>query len=147
MTGRKGKKRHMVLRIASGIIISYLAYCCLLFLLQRRVLFPRHAVGVPASPAANIPGLEVMWLHTSFGKVEAWFLPPESDKKGNPAPAVIFAHGNAELIDFWPQEFGNFASLGMGLLLVEYPGYGRSEGAPSQKTIEETFITAYDALV
>ena len=137
----------MVLRIVSGLIISYLVYCCLLFLLQRRVLFPRHAIGVPASSAADIPGLEEMWLHTSFGKVEAWFIPAESDNRGEPAPAVIFAHGNAELIDFWPQELSNFASLGMGLLLVEYPGYGRSQGAPSQKTIEETFTTAYDALV
>jgi pimeloyl-ACP methyl ester carboxylesterase len=137
----------MVLRIVSGLVISYLAYCCLLFLLQRRVLFPRHAIGVPASPAPNISGLEVIWLPTSFGKVEAWFLPPESEKEGDPAPAVIFAHGNAELIDFWPEEFANFASLGMGLLLVEYPGYGRSEGTPSQKTIEETFTTAYDTLI
>jgi pimeloyl-ACP methyl ester carboxylesterase len=147
VTGKKRKKHYMVLRIVSGLILSYLVYCCVLFLLQRRVLFPRHAIGVPASPAANIPGLEEMWLPARFGKVEAWFLPPKPDKKGGPAPAVIFAHGNAELIDFWPQEFSNFALLGMGLLLVEYPGYGRSEGAPSQKTIQETFTAAYDVLV
>ncbi len=34
----------------------------------------------------------------------------------------------------------------MGLLLVEYPGYGRSEGSPSQRAITETFVNAYDSL-
>jgi fermentation-respiration switch protein FrsA (DUF1100 family) len=36
--------------------------------------------------------------------------------------------------------------LGIGVLLVEYPGYGRSKGTPSQSSITETFVTAYDML-
>jgi hypothetical protein len=36
--------------------------------------------------------------------------------------------------------------MGVGLLLVEYPGYGRSAGSPSQESISETFIKAYDRL-
>jgi hypothetical protein len=36
--------------------------------------------------------------------------------------------------------------MGMGVLLVEYPGYGRSEGAPSQEKIAEVFRRAYDRL-
>ncbi len=59
---------------------------------------------------------------------------------------MIFAHGNGELIDFWLQELQTFNRLGMGALLVEYPGYGRSEGLPSQSSIEETFAAAYDVL-
>ncbi len=37
--------------------------------------------------------------------------------------------------------------MGIGLLLVEYPGYGRSTGTPSQQSITNTFVAAYDALV
>lgn len=131
-------------QIVLGGLLLYLAYCCLLFLLQRQMVFPRdqtrEALGAPQSP-----GLEVIWLDMPFGKVEAWFLPSKS--KGELAPAVIFAHGNVELIDLWPDELQGFTRLGMGVLLVEYPGYGRSEGSPSQKTITETFVTAYDTLV
>ena len=36
---------------------------------------------------------------------------------------------------------------GVHILLVEYPGYGRSAGNPSQETIEETFVAAYDWLL
>ena len=88
-----------------------------------------------------------MWLNTSHGRVEAWFLPPPLDDLAKPAPAIIFAHGNAELIDYWPQELRGFSSNGIGLLLVEYPGYGRSEGTPSQESIVETLMIAYDTLI
>ena len=35
----------------------------------------------------------------------------------------------------------------MAVLLVEYPGYGRSAGSPSQSSITEAFVAAYDALI
>ena len=60
---------------------------------------------------------------------------------------VIFAHGNGELIDYWPDELKKFNDFGLGVLLVEYPGYGRSDGTPTQKSISEAFEAAYDMLV
>ncbi|MFC1830199.1 alpha/beta hydrolase, partial [Thermodesulfobacteriota bacterium] len=101
---------------------------------------------VPSDVAKEISNLETIWLDTSFGRVETWFLPAVRQQDAKPAPAVIFAHGNGELIDFWPHELKKFTHLGLGVMLVEYPGYGRSEGAPSQRSIAETFITAYDRL-
>lgn len=108
-------------------------------------MFPRYQIRTTSEVKEDIPGLEKIWIDTSCGKVETWFLPP--DQVSAPAPAVIFAHGNAELIDFWPEEFRNLARLGIGVLLVEYPGYGRSEGTPSQQSITEAFVAAYDLLV
>lgn len=122
----------------------YLAYCGLLFLLQRQIMFPRSMIPQPAPSAQKLPGLEKIWLETGSGKVESWLLRPADGS--TPAPAVIFGHGNGELIDFWPDELKGFSQLGVALLLVEYPGYGRSAGAPSQASITETFVGAYDAL-
>ena len=60
----------------------------------------------------------------------------------------LFLHTvNGELIDFWPHELKKLNRLGIGVLLVEYPGYGRSNGSPSQKNITEAFTGAYDMLV
>ena len=103
-------------------------------------------IPLPAESAPSIPGMETIWLNTSFGNVEAWFLPPVTDRNLSPAPAVIFGHGNGEIIDYWPQELRVFSRMGIGLLLVEYPGYGRSEGSPSQNSITEAFVSAYDVL-
>lgn len=133
-----------VIKILTVTVGVYMAYCALLFFVQRQVIFPRYMIPTPAAADLKALGIERLWLEASFGKVEAWYLPPAAADK--PAPAVIFGHGNGELIDYWPNELGRFASMGLGLLLVEYPGYGRSAGAPSQESISQTFTLAYDLL-
>lgn len=134
-------------KIIPGIFFFYLAYCGLLFLIQRQVIFPRYMISGASEERIAIANLEQNWLHTSFGKVETWYLPPDGDAPRVQVPVIIFAHGNAELIDTALPEFRSITHLGIGLLLVEYPGYGRSEGAPSQTRITEVFIRAYDHLV
>jgi len=143
MLPSRTKVNRMVKAIAGAVLI-YAAYCVLLFFVQRQVIFPRYMIPTPPPPDFKTLRIEPWWLETSFGKVEAWYLPPAAAEK--PAPAVIFAHGNGELIDYWPNELGRFSEMGIGLLLVEYPGYGRSDGSPSQESIAETFTLAYDRL-
>ena len=133
----------------AGVAVFFCLYCIFIFLVQRSILFPRKQISIPspAEPSGNIAGLQKMWLKTASGQVEAWFTAPASDPKALPAPAVIFAHGNGELIDYWPEVLQDFSRMGIGLLLVEYPGYGRSSGTPTQDTIAQTFVAAYDTLV
>jgi len=139
------KVNRLVKVIVSAVLI-YAAYCLLLFLAQRQVIFPRYMIPSPAPMDLSAAGIEPAWLDTSFGKVEAWYIPPAAGVAGAPTPAVIFGHGNGELIDFWPEALKRFSAMGVGLLLVEYPGYGRSAGSPSQESISETFTRAYDKL-
>ena len=137
----------MLLKIIGWVLIFYCGYCIFLFLMQRSILFPRNQIPLPADTGIVFPGMEKIWLDTEFGKIETWYLPPDSGSRAGPAPAVIFGHGNGELIDFWPEALQNFNRMGIGLLLVEYPGYGRSSGTPSQKSITATFVAAYDTLL
>lgn len=135
-----------VLKILSGMLVCYMAYCVFLFFMQRQILFPRSLIPSPSQPAGVLSGIEEIWLDTPSGKVEAWFLSPALEPSSQPAPAVIFGHGNGELIDAWPQALKRFTEIGIGLLLVEYPGYGRSAGSPSQNSITDAFVAAYDIL-
>ena len=145
------------IKIATWAFLFYFAYCCLLFVLQRQIIFPRSQIPYPSGAEKVIPGLEKIWLTTPSGKVETWFMPPlninpsktipAKPAPAKPAPAVIFGHGNAELIDFCPEELKVFTRIGIGVLLIEYPGYGRSEGSPSQKSISHAFNAGYDYLV
>ena len=137
---------HILPEIIGWAFVFYCGYCILVFLVQRSILFPRNQIPYPTGTGIAIPGLEKIWLNTEYGKIEAWYLPPVSGPRARPAPAVIFGHGNGELIDFWPDALQHFNQMGIGLLLVEYPGYGRSSGTPSQKSITTTFVAAYDAL-
>lgn len=126
------------IRLLLGIGLLYVAYCGFLFLVQRHILFPGRSIPAPSS--APPPGVERLFP----GQVEAWWAPPPGSE---PAPAVIFAHGNAELIDHWPARLSPFRQMGMGVLLVEYPGFGRSGGKPTQRSVTEAFVQAYDMLV
>lgn len=130
---------HSVVRIAVVLAVAYAAYGALLFVLQRSVLFPGRRVDAdPPSPEPP-PGVQGVWLSTPAGRVEAWFVPGPAAK----SPAFLFAHGNAERIDDWPMSLSGAASLGASLLMVEYPGYGRSEGEPSEASIRDTMLAAH----
>jgi fermentation-respiration switch protein FrsA (DUF1100 family) len=132
--------------IVSGVFIIYMIYCCLLFFAQRSMLFPGAQVPAPPGGNGNVFGLEKLWLQVGSGRVEAWFLRPDPEYGGKPAPVIVFAHGNAELIDDWPDQLSALTRLGLGVFLVEYPGYGRSEGSPSEASIAETLTVAHDYL-
>lgn len=110
--------------------------------LQRAMLFPRDMVR-PDPAVLDTPDLERWWLETSEGRVEAFFLPGDGVGADAPGPAVIFAHGNAELIDLWPRMLAPYRRMGVSLVLAEYPGYGRSEGSPSEASIAETLAALH----
>lgn len=124
--------------------LGLLAYAIVMFVAQRRVVFP-GASREPLRAEATAPaGVTQVWLEPSFGRVEAWFFPAAGATAG---PTVVFAHGNGELIDDWQEEMTDLREEGLNALLVEFPGYGFSEGSPSREAIRETFTAAYDWLV
>jgi hypothetical protein len=128
------------------VVVGYVAWATLLFVMQRSMMFPGAGVAggggrVGAPPPA---GVEQVWIDTPAGAVEAWFL--RADGSGT-SPAVIFAHGNAELIDYALQDARDLRDIGLSVLLVEYPGYGRSAGRPARRSIGDVFLAAYDQLV
>lgn len=127
-------------------VLLYVLYCAVLFAVQRQMIFPRGLVAHDQNGPRDDFHIEVIKLEAGGGIVESWYLPPVSAAGSTRSPALIFAHGNAELIDFCVVEMQPFAALGIGVLLVEYPGYGRSSGSPSQETITATFKAAYDVL-
>ena len=135
-------KLFTVIALALGGLALYSAYLGILYFAQRPLLFPRPSV-VPEIAVDD--DREVTWLSTSSGKVESWYYPPRahdviaSAHAEAGAPAVILAHGNAELIDTFSREFSGFRDLGMAVLVVEYPGYGRSQGSPTQQSVAEAF--------
>jgi fermentation-respiration switch protein FrsA (DUF1100 family) len=126
--------------IAIAVVAVVVAYWMFLFFIQRSMLFPMP----PASMGMPRPeGVAQVWLSTASGKVEAWYLPAAGATNAR-APLLMFTHGNGELIDFWPAEFDEPRRWGIGVLLVEYPGYGRSEGRPSERSITDAMVAAYE---
>ncbi len=125
---------HTLLRIATLLAIVYGCYGALIFVGQRWFIYPGRAIRVAPQPP-SVAGLEVLWLENGTSRVEAWFLPATTPGERKRQPVVLFFHGNGEVIDFLPEQVAALRQLGLAVLLVEYPGYGRSGGSPSEKSI------------
>jgi fermentation-respiration switch protein FrsA (DUF1100 family) len=133
--------RGSLLAAAAIALVAVLAYWALLFLAQRWVLFPAPFAAGGVQPGG--PGVERTWLERPGLRAEAWLLPARRAPSGG-APLLVFAHGNGELIDHWAQELETAREWGLAVLLVEYPGYGRSAGTPSQDSITHALVAAHD---
>jgi fermentation-respiration switch protein FrsA (DUF1100 family) len=123
----------------------YAVFLCALYFNQDSIIFPGAKNRVdPAPPLTK--GSEVLRISTSEWNVDAIFLPATSSGEGVSKPLMIFGHGNGEVIDYWITAFEGFRQRGIGVLLVEYPGYGRSTGSPSEASIRAAMDAAYDRM-
>jgi pimeloyl-ACP methyl ester carboxylesterase len=137
------KLRNLLIAVATAAVAFYVAFLCGLFFIQGSIIYPGTKIAVaPAPPEGD--GIVPLRIATSQGTVEALFLPVPS--AGAQQPVVIFAHGNGEVIDYWVSALHGFQERGIGVLLVEYPGYGRSTGSPSERSIRAAMDAAYDRI-
>lgn len=138
----------VIWRVATVAFFAYAAYAVIFFFLQRHFIYPGASMKSSGNaPGRDLPFVEEVQLATSVGRIEAFFMAPADQGDAGPHPVIIFAHGNAELIEVWPGPLSSFRELGLSVLIVEYPGYGRSPGTPSQRAIMETMVAAHDWLV
>lgn len=109
--------------------------------LQKFITFPGAHPSVQQLSALAAAHGEAHWFEIDGARVEAWFLPAHSAGR---VPLFIHGHGNGELIDIQTKSVEALRAAGIGVMLVEYPGYGRSGGAPSEESVTSTFVAAYD---
>lgn len=136
-------RKRRVLVVTALVTVALLVAVGVTYWIQIRVTFPSPPASAGLPRAAAAAGGEVLWIETGDARVEAWLLPGAAQ---GPAPLLVYTHGNGELIDFWADEFGPVRAAGIHVLLVEYPGYGRSSGRPSERSITAALLAAYDRL-
>ena len=139
-----GPMRFLQVLLACAAVL-YLLYLTGLYFAQRSMSYPGARIRVSPEPAPA-RGLERSVLKTPLGDVETLFLPADASQAGKPQPAVVFGHGNGEVVDYWVSALDGFRDRGIGVLLVEYPGYGRSSGSTSEASIRAAMSAAYDHL-
>ena len=137
------RKRKWFLGAVMAAAVLYAGYLALLYFSQASILYPGTRDHVDTRfPAPD--GAEVFEIPVPSGTVEAVFLPASAHAGEGRQPLVIFGHGNGEVIDYWATALDGFRERGIGVLLVEYPGYGRSTGSPSEVAIRAAMAAAYD---
>ena len=131
------RRKRQCLLLAAILAGIYALYVTVMATQQDRIIFAGQ--GIPMTTDLREANTLAFYteLETSFGEVHACYL--ESEREFDDCPIVIVAHGNAETIGHWDVITEHLNQLGLSVLLVEYPGYGDSDGQPSKETISETF--------
>jgi len=114
---------------------AYAALCGAMYLLQDRMLFLPGIPGreVTATPAAIGLAFEDVTLTTADGvRLHGWWVPAPAVGNTGATRTLLHFHGNAGNIGHRLDLLQLFASLGVNVLMLDYRGYGRSEGAPSE---------------
>ena len=117
------------------LIAIWIVWVIVVWSVQHRIMFPTSMIDQGRVLDGPPDGVESIWIEQGNGiRVEAWFIAGRGSSADTPGPAVVFAHGNGELIDD-NLELSWLAQQGTSVLLVEYRGYGRSTGSPSQSAL------------
>jgi uncharacterized protein len=105
--------------------------------------FQQHFIYFPHSEIVSTPEVisldyEDLTLITSDGiEINAWWIPHQ-----NARATVLFLHGNAGNISHRLDSINIFHQLGLSVLIIDYRGYGKSTGKPTE---EGTYIDAETA--
>ena len=143
--------------IGKIVAIAYIASCILLFVLQTRFIFQPTA-SIQKTPDAFKITYEEVWLPITnksgkIDKLHGWWIPGNSPPqpplvRGEFKKVLLYLHGNGLNIGANINQSYRFRQLGFSVLLIDYRGYGRSQGSfPNESRVYEDAETAYNYLV
>lgn len=131
-------------KIAAGVAVGL---PLVVYLLQEQLIFYPQRLSEPrrAEIARRFPEVQEISLAGADGtRIHAWFVNSLSSQG---APLVVYFGGNAEEVSWMLEGVGDpriGATPGVAWLLVDYRGYGASEGKPSEAALVADALALYD---
>ncbi|TET14267.1 MAG: alpha/beta hydrolase [Actinobacteria bacterium] len=120
-----------------GVILLFLLFAVyavyLYFNQSKYVYFPTSDIAATPSDAGLF--YEDIMLKTSDGiNISGWYIPTENQRG-----TILFFHGNGGNISHRIEFIEMFYELNLSTFIIDYRGYGKSEGKPSE---EGTYLDA-----
>ena len=104
------------------------------------VFYPSKTISMTPK-VLHLP-FEDVFLDVEAGvKIHGWFI-----KSGDSKRTLLFFHGNAGNIGDRLGKIDLFHRLGLNVFIIDYRGYGKSSGKPTEKGIYADAKAAYDYL-
>lgn len=127
-----------VVRIALGVYVGMLL---LVYFMQANYLYypEREVTGNPAE--VNLAYRDVSLATEDGETIAGWFVPAADEAS---APVVLFFHGNAGNMGDRLMSLETFHALGLSVLIIDYRGYGRSTGKPTEKGTRLDALAAWE---
>ncbi len=126
-----------------SVAIAYAAVTALVFLFQSRLVFyPEIGREMVVSPQTYGLKFEPADIRTADGEtLSAWWVPADE-----PRGTMLFFHGNAGNISHRLDYLLLFNRMRFNTLIVDYRGYGKSTGSPSEEGTYRDAEAAWDYL-
>lgn len=102
------------------------------------LFYPRREIGVPHLP----PGVDAVRIPVADGIS----LGGKLFIAGPKAPLVLFFHGNGEIASDYDTIASFYTELGLSLLVVDYRGYGTSDGTPTATALVRDALTTFERI-
>jgi pimeloyl-ACP methyl ester carboxylesterase len=143
-TGRWDSARGWALRLLAAAFTAIAALIALVYFSQHSMLY--HPRPYSAAYAKLLPrdGVELSF-HTAAGKQVAFYLPRGLGQKVPKRLWIAFC-GNGSFALDWTALIGRDRQDGDAFLLIDYPGYGKSEGYATIATTRAAADGALEAL-
>ena len=116
-------KFFLLLAAAYGLVLATI------YLLQGRMLYLPNVPGraLTQTPAAERMDYEDVHIETADGvSLHGWFVPGATER------VVLFFHGNAGNISHRLASIRQFRNLELSVFIIDYRGYGQSEGRTTE---------------
>ncbi len=129
-----------MLKFAVALVVAYGLLLAVVYIMQGRMLYLPHVPGrdLTTSPAQIGLPYEDVWIRTDDGvRLHGWFIPGESSR------VLLFFHGNAGNISHRLDSIRQFVGLGLSVFIIEYRGYGQSEGRATEAGIYRDAAAAW----
>lgn len=111
------------------------------FLRTRAVFFPKSEI-IFTPREAGFVFEDIYFLSEDGKKLHGWFILCPDAKR-----TVLFLHGNGGNISHRIDKIGILHKAGVNVFIIDWRGYGRSEGSPSEQGIYRDAQAAYDFLI
>ncbi len=121
------------------VILCFVAY--VRYLEATTVFHPdRKIKGTPAQVGLKFENIYFRTQDKSL--INGWFI-----KYRHARSTVLYLHGNAGNISDRLDKISTFHDMGVNVFIIDYRGYGKSQGRPSEHGIYEDALAAYDYLL
>lgn len=122
------------LRILLGLAIAYGVLLLLAWRFQHRLALPGARMRLISPAEAGLSDGEVVEVTAADGvRLKGWYVPASSGPGvERPAPGLLWFYGNLETVTGLAPIIRWLRPPQVALLILDYRGYGESEGSPSE---------------
>jgi|HubBroStandDraft_5_1064220.scaffolds.fasta_scaffold83494_2 fermentation-respiration switch protein FrsA (DUF1100 family) len=123
-------------------VIAAAICLALLYIANRSVYFPKKYPEGPWQAQALLHAADI-WVDTADGvRIHAWWIPCDGAWF-----ATLHLHGNGGNITHRYPQYHEIQAAGSAILALDYRGYGKSQGRPTERGLYRDADAAYDYLL